>query len=126
MISATVRDIAIILVALEILIMNGLLVVLIWQVWRLVKMIRSEMRPVIRDSQETVGTVKGSAEFVSTSFISPLISTSSRLAGIVRTVQVIRSELKSSMGEMAPARRQTRATDTDSPQEAADPTPPAA
>ncbi|MCY4081741.1 MAG: hypothetical protein OXF54_15970 [Caldilineaceae bacterium] len=126
MVSATVRDIAIILVALEILIMNGLLVVLIWQVWRLVKMIQAEVKPVIRDGQETVGTVKGSAEFVSTSIISPLISTSSRLAGIVRSVQVIRSELKSSMGDMAPARRQTRATDTEPRQKATESKPPAA
>ncbi len=126
MVSATVRDIAIILVALEILIMNGLLVVLIWQVWRLVKMIRAEMRPVIRDSQETVGTVKGSAEFVSTSFISPLISTSGRLAGIVRSVQVIRSELKSSMAEMTPTRRRSRAGDADPPQKVAESPPPTA
>lgn len=126
MVSATVRDIAIILVAVEILIMNGLLVVLIWQVWRLVKMIKVEMKPVIKDSQETVGTIKGSAEFVSTSFISPLITTSSRLAGIVRSVQVIRSELKSSMGEMTPARRQSQAAETGPPKEATETPPPAA
>ena len=126
MVSATVRDIAIILVALEILIMNGLLVVLIWQVWRLVKMIRDEMKPVIKDSQETVGTVKGSAEFVSTSFISPLISTSSRLAGILRSVQVIRSELKSSMGDRGSAKRQSRAVDTNSPHGARETPPPVA
>ena len=126
MVSATVRDIAIILVALEILIMNGLLVVLIWQVWRLVKMIGAEMKPVIKDSQETVGTVKGSAEFVSSSFISPLISTSSRLAGIVRSVQVIRSELKGSMGEMGHVRRQSRTVDPDTPREARETPPPVA
>lgn len=126
MVSATVRDIAIILVALEILIMNALLVVLIWQVWRLVKMISVEMKPVIKDSQETVGTVKGSAEFVSSSFISPLISTSSRLAGIVRSVQVIRSELKGSMGETGQARRQSRSTDSDPPHEARESSPPVA
>lgn len=125
MVSATVRDIAIILVAVEILIMNGLLVVLIWQVWRLVKMIGAEMKPVIRDSQETVGTVKGSAEFVSSSFISPLISTSSRLAGIVRSVQVIRSELKSSMGGNGPTRRPSGVVDSDPSQEATE-TPPTA
>ena len=125
MVSATVRDIAIILVALEILIMNGLLVVLIWQVWRLVKMIQVEMKPVIKDSQETVGTVKGSAEFVSASFISPLISTSGRLAGILRSVRVIRSELKSSMGDMTPARRRSRVADTDPSQEATKSPPPA-
>ncbi len=126
MVSATVRDIAIILVALEILIMNGLLVLLIWQVWRLVKMIRDEMKPVIKDSQETVGTVKGSAEFVSTSFISPLISTSSRLAGILRSVQVIRSELKSSMGDRGSAKHQSGAVDTNPPREARETPPPVA
>ena len=125
MVSATVRDIAIIIVALEILIMNGLLVVLIWQVWRLVKMIGVEMKPVIKDSQETVGTVKGSAEFVSTSFISPLISTSSRLAGILRSVQVIRSELKSSMGDIGPAKRSSRVIDNDPSHEATEAPPPA-
>lgn len=124
MISATVRDIAIILVALEILIMNALLVILIWQVWRLVKMISVEVKPVIKEGQETVGMVKGSAEFVSTSFISPLISTTSRLAGIVRSVNVIRSELKGSMREAAPTGRQQRATNPDTTPEGTEGTPP--
>ena len=126
MVSATVRDIAIILVAVEILIMNGLLLVLIWQIWRLVKMIGVEMKPVIRDSQETVGTVKGSAEFVSTSFITPLITVSSRLAGIWRSVNVIRSELKSSMGEITPKRRSSRAADANPSQSAPESSPPPA
>ncbi len=124
MVSAIVRDIAIILVALEILIMNVLLLVLIWQVWRLVKMIRAEIQPVIKDGQETVGTVKGSAEFVSTSFISPLISTSSRLAGIWRSVHVIRSELKSSMGDIAPKGRRSEAPDASSSQSVPENSPP--
>lgn len=126
MVSAIVRDIAIILVALEILIMNVLLLVLIWQVWRLVKMIGVEIKPVIEDGQETVGTVKGSAEFVSSSIISPLITTSSRLAGIWRSVNVIRSELKSSMGEITPTGRRSTSADTDSTQSGPESTPPAA
>ena len=126
MVSAIVRDIAIILVALEILIMNVLLLVLIWQVWRLVKMIGVEIKPVIEDGQETVGTVKGSAEFVSSSIISPLITTSSRLAGIWRSVNVIRSELKSSMGEITPKGRRSTSADTDSTQSAPESSPPAA
>ena len=84
------------------------------------------MKPVIKDGQETVGTVKGSAEFVSASFISPLITTSSRLAGIWRSVNVIRSELKGSMGEITPKRRQQRTTDPDSAPETAQGPPPAA
>ncbi len=113
LVSATVRDIAIILVAIEILVMNALLIVLVWQVWRLIKMIRAELKPVIKDGQETVGTVKGSAEFVSESFISPLISASSRLAGIRRSAQVIKSELEGSMGAVAPSQRRSGAADGD-------------
>ena len=126
MISATVRDIAIILVAFEILIMNALLVVLIWQIWRLVKMIQVEIKPVIKDGQETVGTVKGSADFVSASFIGPLISASSRLAGFRRSVQVIRSELQSSMATVTPSRPpSTPAPDADSSDPAPQEPPPA-
>lgn len=113
MVSATVRDIAIILVAIEILIMNGLLIVLVWQVWRLIKVIGAEIKPVIKDGQETVGTVKGSAEFVSSTFISPLISASSRLAGLRRSAQVMKSELESSMGAAAPSQRRSGAADGD-------------
>ena len=126
MVSATVRDIAIILVAVEILIMNGLLVVLIWQIWRLVKMIRAEIRPVIKDGQETVGTVKGSAEFVSTSFISPLITASSKLAGLLRSARVMRSELESSMDAVTPSRRRSRAFDADASKTAPEEPPPGA
>ena len=126
MVSATVRDIAIILVAVEILIMNGLLLVLIWQIWRLVKMISAEIKPVIKDGQETVGTVKGSAEFVSTSFISPLIAFSSRLAGLRRSARVIKTELESSMDAVAPSRRRSKAGDADSSNAAPDESSPAA
>ena len=126
MVSATVRDIAIILVAVEILIMNGLLVVLIWQIWRLVKMIRAEIRPVIKDGQETVGTVKGSAEFVSASFISPLITASSKLAGLLRSTRVMRSELESSMDAVTPSRRRSRAFDADASKDVPDEAPPGA
>lgn len=104
MVSTTVRDIAIILVAVEILILNGLLVVLVWQIWRLVKMIQTEIKPVIKDSQETVGTVKGTADFVSTRVVSPFMIASSRLAGLRRSVQVIQSELRSSMAAAVPER----------------------
>lgn len=126
MISATVRDIAIILVAVEILIMNGLLIVLVWQVWRLIKMIGAEIKPVIKDGQETVGTVKGSAEFVSASFISPLISASSRLAGLRRSAQVMKSELESSMGAVPPSQRRSGAADGDASRPKQGDQPPAA
>ena len=54
MISATIREIAIILLALQTLIVNILLGVLIWQIYRMVKMLQTEIKPMIEDTQETL------------------------------------------------------------------------
>ncbi len=104
MISGTIRDIAIILVALEILILNGLLIVLVWQVWRLIKMIQTETKPVIEDAQETVSTMRGTADFVSNSVVEPVVKTSSKIAGFRRSVKVLQEEIVSSMGRSGPSR----------------------
>lgn len=97
MISGAIRDIAIIFVALEILILNALLIVLVWQVWRLVKMIQTEVKPIIQDTQETVGTVRGTADFVSTNVVEPVVKTSSKLAGWRRTAGVLAEEVRGTM-----------------------------
>jgi len=94
MISGAIRDIAIIVVALEILILNALLIVLVWQVWRLVKMIQTEVKPIIQDTQETLGTVRGTADFVSTNLVDPVVKTSSKLAGWRRSASVLREEVR--------------------------------
>ena len=98
MISGTIRDIAIIFVALEILILNALLIVLVWQVWRLVKMIQTEVKPIIKDTQETIGTVRGTADFVSANVVDPVVKTSSKLAGWRRSVSVMTEEIRGTMG----------------------------
>ncbi len=94
MISGAIRDIAIVVVALEILILNALLIVLVWQVWRLVKMIQTEVKPIIQDTQETLGTVRGTADFVSTNLVDPVVKTSSKLAGWRRSASVLREEVR--------------------------------
>lgn len=102
MISGAIRDVAIIIVALEILILNALLIVLVWQVWRLVKMIQTEVKPIIQDTQETVGTVRGTADFVTTNVVDPVVKTSSKLAGWRRSASVLREEVKGTMRSVSP------------------------
>lgn len=102
MIGGAIRDIAIIIVALEILILNALLILLIWQVWRLVKMIQTEVKPIIQDTQETVGTVRGTAEFVSVNVVEPVVKTSSKLAGWRRTASVLREEVQGTIRAVSP------------------------
>jgi len=102
MISGAIRDIAIIFVALEILILNALLIVLVWQVWRLVKMIQTEVKPIIQDTQETVGTVRGTADFVTTNVVDPVVKTSSKLAGWRRSASVLADEVRATARQVNP------------------------
>jgi hypothetical protein len=77
--SATVRDIAIIIIAVQSIVIGLLIAVLIWQIWRLVKIVQTEVRPIIEDTKATVQTVRGTAEFVSTNVVEPVIQTNTRV-----------------------------------------------
>jgi hypothetical protein len=92
-ISATIRDISIILLALQTLIVNILLAVLIWQVYRLVKMVQTEIKPMIEDTQETLGSVRGTANFVGESVVEPVVRSSRAVAGIRGTMRSLTREL---------------------------------
>jgi hypothetical protein len=93
MISATIRDIAIIIIALESIIIGALLGILVWQVWRLVKLLQREVQPILQNTQETINTVRGTTSFVSDNVVNPVVSASSRVAGMRRTLQVLGSGL---------------------------------
>lgn len=94
MVAATIRDIAIIIIALQSIVIGILLGVLIWQVWRLIKMVQTEIKPILTDAQETVNTVRGTTTFVSDTVVDPVVKTSSTLIGIRRTVQSLTADLR--------------------------------
>ena len=77
-----VRDIAIILLAVESLVIGGLLVVLTWQIWRLVKMLETEIRPLLDSANDTVNTMRGTTDFVSENVVEPVVRIHSLVAGI--------------------------------------------
>lgn len=95
MLSATLRDIAIIVVAVQSIVIGVLLAVLIWQIWRLVKIIQTEVRPIIEDTQATVRTVRGTATFVSDTVVEPVIRSSTTVTRWRRTLGALGSELRS-------------------------------
>ena len=51
---STWAPLAIIIIAIETIVINVLLAVLIWQIWRLVRMLQREFKPIIQDTQETM------------------------------------------------------------------------
>ena len=93
MLSATVRDIAIIVVAIQSIVLGVLIAVLIWQIWRLVAMIQTEIKPLIDDTQATVNTVRGTTTFVTDHVAAPVIKTSGEARRWRRTFQALMSDI---------------------------------
>ncbi len=79
------------------LIAFGLLVVVALEVRDLIKQIKKEILPVIGQAQQTVKTVQGTSEFVTSGLIKPLIASVSASAGVAKTVQVLSSSLTRSL-----------------------------
>ena len=93
MLSATIRDIAIIIIAVQSIVIGLLIAVLIWQIWLLVKIIQTEVMPIIEDTRATVNTVRGTAEFVSNNVVDPVIQTNTRVAKWRATSQALMRDL---------------------------------
>jgi hypothetical protein len=85
-----VRDIAIVLLALESIVIGVLLALMLLQLRKLVRLLREEIAPLMNSANETVGTVHDTVGFVSHSVVDPLIKVSSYTTG---TVQALRSLL---------------------------------
>ena len=83
------RDVAIIVLALESIVIGGLIAFLIIQIQRLMKMMREEIKPILESTNETVSTVRGTTAFLSEHLVSPLVDVASFLSGVKRMSQVV-------------------------------------
>jgi hypothetical protein len=88
-VTGTVRDVIIIILALESLIVGTLMVVLVIQVIALVKMMREEIKPLLESAQDTLESARGTTTFVSKKVITPAISIASTAAGIKRVAEFL-------------------------------------
>ena len=76
-----VRDIAIVLLALESIVIGIVLILMLLQLRKLARMLREEIMPILNSANDTAHTVQGTAHFVSHSVVSPLVEASSYVAG---------------------------------------------
>jgi len=79
---ANLRDISIIIVAFEAIVINIMLVVLIIMVLRLIRLLREEVLPILYSTQETMSAVRGTATFVGDRVVQPVVKISSVSAGV--------------------------------------------
>jgi hypothetical protein len=84
-----IRDIFIIFMALESLIIGIVLVILIVQLAVLINLIQNEIKPILTATNETVNTLKGTTTFISDNLAEPVIKLNEYLAGISKLVQVL-------------------------------------
>ena len=85
----TVRDIAIILLALETIVIGAMIVILVLQIQRLTKLLEEEIKPLLVSVNETVGTVRGTTNFISDSVVSPTIQALSYGAAVREAATVM-------------------------------------
>src|SRR4030067_1355088 len=71
-----IRDVFIIVVALESLVIGVALIVLIVQVASLINLLQNEVRPILNATSETVNTLRGTVEFLGEEVIEPVMKLS--------------------------------------------------
>lgn len=85
-----VRDLAIVMLALESIVIGILLALMLLQLRKLVSLLRDEVKPMLKEANQTMNTVHGTASFLSKTLVEPVIKLSSFSTG---TLQALRSLL---------------------------------
>ncbi len=86
----TIRDIVIVFLAAESVVFGLVLVILIVQVARLTALIENELRPILESTNETLGTLRGTTQFLSRNMVNPVIRVNSSVAALRRALGVFR------------------------------------
>jgi hypothetical protein len=84
-----IRDIFIIFMALESLVIGAALVVLIVQIASLINLLNNEIKPILDATNETIATLRGTTEFLSANLVEPVVKLNSYLAGLTKALEMI-------------------------------------
>jgi hypothetical protein len=83
-----IRDIFIIFMALESLIIGAALVALIVQVASLINLLNNEIKPMLEATNETIATLRGTTEFLSENLVEPVVKLNSYVAGLQKMLEI--------------------------------------
>jgi hypothetical protein len=93
--AAVIRDIFIIFMALETLLIGFTLVILIVQIARLINLLQNEIKPILDSTNETVSTLRGTVAFLSDNLAGPVVKLNETFAAF----NEIRRFFKSTRGK---------------------------
>ncbi|MGQ9905085.1 MAG: hypothetical protein ACUVRU_12350 [Anaerolineae bacterium] len=118
--TANIRDMFIIALAFVSVLIGALLAVLVWQLQSLIALLRSEIKPMLTNANQTVNTVRGTAVFMSDNVARPAIKAFSFLSGLRGVADAIGARARARARPRAGATsRQRRTTPNSSDQTAA-------
>ncbi len=86
----TLRDIFIILVAFEFMVVGIALVVLVIQLARLVNLLNNEVRPILDSASEAANTMRGTARFLSDKLVNPVVRVNAGMAAARRALDLLK------------------------------------
>lgn len=78
---ARVRDVFIIILALQSLVIGMVLVILMVQLARLTNLLQNEIKPILESTNETANTLRGTTTFLSDNLVEPVIKANEYSAG---------------------------------------------
>lgn len=84
-----IRDVFIIVVALESLVIGVALIVLIVQLASLINLLQNEVRPILKATSDTVNNLRGTAEFLGENVVEPVVKLNGYLAGLYRMLELM-------------------------------------
>ena len=84
-----IRDIFVIIVSLETLVIGLALVVLLVQLASLINLLQNEVRPILKATSETVNSLRGTADFLGESVVEPVIKLNGYLASLRRVLELM-------------------------------------
>lgn len=95
--TARIRDIFIIFLALQSLVIGATLIILIIQLARLINLLQNEIKPILDSTNETVSNLRGTATFLSDNLSEPVIKINeyaAALSQLFSTIGVVRRRPK--------------------------------
>ena len=84
-----IRDIFIIFMALESILIGAALIILIVQFASLINLLQNEVRPILISTNETVNHLRGTAEFLGENVVEPVVKLNGYLAGMQRMLELL-------------------------------------
>lgn len=84
-----IRDIVIIIVAFEFMLVGLALVILIVQLANLLNLLQNEVRPILDSASEAANTLRGTARFLSDNLAGPVVKASGAVAALRRAAEML-------------------------------------